>query len=95
MPLADTLKRRLEHDIKDENCVFDGDRLRVKISGDGTRLGKRCHVLTFGYSVVSKTMRQSPVQLLAIVKGPESYNTWAESLKDIISGLHGVDFSRG
>lgn len=80
-----TLEHRIKHDLHD--CVTDGDRIKIKISGDGTKLGKRCHVLTFGYSVILNSSRQSPVQLLAIIKGPESYETWKNALQDQISAL--------
>lgn len=85
-----TLSHRIEFDMQNNDCVFDDDTIRVKISGDGTRVGKRCHVLTFGYSIMCKSQRQSAVNLLAIIKGPESYETWKASLQDVITELSGI-----
>lgn len=45
--------RQMSASKQDEDILQDG-RIKVKISGDGTRIGKRIHVLNFVFSIIGE-----------------------------------------
>ena len=61
-------------------------KLRVKLSGDGTNVGKRLHVMNVTFTILdegSKAMAAEGNHIIAIIKEPEDYEKLAESLSDI------------
>ena len=87
--LEDRLTIRLSRllAISPEDAVFKQKKtLRVKLSGDGTRIGKRLHVTNFTFTILD----EGPIahtsegnHILAIVKVSEKYELLKLALEDI------------
>lgn len=61
-------------------------KVRVKLSGDGTNVGKRLHVVNITFTILeegSKAMTADGNHIIAIIKVPENYERLAEALADI------------
>lgn len=85
--LSNTLEMRIRQDFASGKLDRDSPIIRMKVAGDGTCIGKRMHVISFGYSLLNNAETQSAIQLLAVVKCPESYRALKESLSDVIADL--------
>ena len=51
-------------------------KLRVKLTGDGTKIGRKLHVVTFAFTLLeegSKAYGPTGNHCIAIVKEPEEY----------------------
>lgn len=83
-------------------CLLDPDMChllkdnvaKIKISGDGTRIGKRMHVLNFVYSLIGEDgcAGERGSYLIGIVKVPEKYECIKEGLKEIIQEVNGLKY---
>ena len=86
--LKDRLKIRISNLIKtscDPNSPFMQEKLiRVKLSGDGTKIGKRLHVIAFTFTLLDEHQATSANHILAVFKQPESYEYLKLALADII-----------
>ena len=62
------------------------DKIRIKLSGDGTWLGKRIHVVNFTFTLPDFPDAASAHgnNLIAIFRGSESYDQIKKSLRDIL-----------
>ena len=63
-------------------------KVRVKLTGDGTNIGKRLHVVNFGFTILDegdKAYSAAGNHCLAIFKEPESYDSLKKCLSDFIS----------
>ena len=61
-------------------------QIRVKLSGDGTWVGKRLHVVNFTFTIPDEgpmAYSSDGNHVLAILKVPESYESLANALEDI------------
>ena len=60
--------------------------VRVKVSGDGTKIGKRLHVVAFTFTVLEEDQPGSAAgnHILAVFKQPESYDSCKLALADLI-----------
>ena len=63
-----------------EVCGADGDLLQdhVKLSGDGTNIGKWLHVVKFTFTLLEEGSHAHSSQgnhILAVLKEPEKYDT--------------------
>ena len=63
--------------------------MNVKLSGDGTRIGKRLHVVLFTFTLLEEEQYCSTLgnHILAIFKQPESYESLKSALADIIADV--------
>ena len=62
-------------------------RVRIKLSGDGTNIGKRLHVICFTFTVLEeeeKTGSYEGNHILTVFKEPKSYDSLKNALADII-----------
>ena len=62
----------------------------VKLTGDGTRIGKHIHVVNFGFTLFDegdKVYSASGNHCLAIFKEPKTYELMKNALKDIVSEM--------
>ncbi len=62
-------------------------KLRVKLSGDGTKIGKRLHVINFTYVLLDegdKAYSYEGNHSLAIFREPENYEALQRALEDVI-----------
>ncbi len=59
--------------------------VRVKLSGDGTNIGKRLHVVNFGFTILEGDRAYSAAgnHCIAIFKEPEKYTSLKNALKDV------------
>ncbi|CAB4031444.1 Hypothetical predicted protein [Paramuricea clavata] len=61
-------------------------KIRVKLSGDATNVGKRLHVVNVTFTILdegSKAMSADGNHIIAIIKEPENYEKLLEALSDI------------
>ena len=94
--LEDRLHTRVKRLIKTSppNAPFLQDRqLKVKLSGDGTNIGKRLHVVGFTFTLLDENQACSSEgnHLLAVFKEPESYDSLKQALEDIIYEVEHLD----
>ena len=64
--------------------------MKIKISGDGTKVGKRINIVNITYTILNeknRAMSEKGNYLLAVIKTKESYDTLAESLSNIIEEM--------
>lgn len=85
--LSTTIAERINDEFASGRLEKDVSNIRIKLAGDGTKIGKRCHVVTFGYSIVNDRGDQPPVQLLAITKCPETYDAQKNALAEVIRDI--------
>lgn len=88
--LKDRLELRIKHLVTtttDPNVPFMREKtVRVKLSGDGTKIGKRLHVIVFTFTLLDENQATSAAgnHILAVFKQPESYDYLKLALVDII-----------
>ena len=66
--------------------LFQTKKVRVKLSGDGTNIGKRLHVINFTFTLLdegSVAYGYEGNHTLAVLKEPENYESLAKGLEDI------------
>ncbi len=63
-------------------------KVQVKLSGDGTKIGKRLRVVNFTFTLLdegSKAYSFEGNHILAIFKEPEKYDSLKQMLGDVIA----------
>ena len=84
-----SFKESLEEQIKrlQKNGVLDKDTtIKVKISGDGTNIGKRLKLENVTYTILNEkvaAMNEKGNYVLSIIKATENYDNLKESLADL------------
>ena len=76
----DSLRKQLTRIDLKENTI------KVKLSGDGTQIGKRLKIVNFTYTILNEkdlAMGEKGNYILAIIKTTESYENLQESLSDL------------
>ena len=76
--------------LRVSGLLENGKTIKIKISGDGTNIGKRLSVVNITYTILNEdkvAMSEKGNYLLAVIKAKESYETLAESLKDLIKEM--------
>ena len=92
-PLESRLRIRIEHLVKSsppDTEFLQTKRIRVKLSGDGTCIGKRLHVVCFTFTLLEESDKTGSFEgnhILAIFKTPESYGYLKKALEDIIKDV--------
>ena len=98
--LEDRLRIRVQHLLKslEPDAELNGNRvLRLKLSGDGTRIGKRLHVVMFTFTLLNegrKACSSEGNHILAVFKEPEKYESVMNALSDItaeVEKLNSID----
>ena len=62
-------------------------KIRIKLTGDGTKIGKRLHVVNVAFTLLDegeKAYSAAGNHCIAIIKEPESYESLKPALEDII-----------
>ena len=70
---------------KDEQFRTE-QKIRVKLSGDGTNIGKRLHVINFTFTLLdegSKAYSSDGNHVIAILKDEENYDSLQRGLADV------------
>lgn len=87
--VKERVKIRLEALLKNSspNDPFrQNSKICVKLSGDGTNIGKRLHVINVTFTILdegNKSMSADGNHLIAIIKETEDYDSLAQSMADI------------
>ena len=89
--LADSLKKELS-DPKREHLIQDG-KVRIKFSGDGTRVGERKNFVNIAYTIIGEDTCTSYEgnYLLGIAKCPESGDVLKETFEDLFEEFINLD----
>ena len=61
-------------------------KIRIKLTGDGIQIGKRLHVLNFGFTLLDDeetAYNAAGHHCIALIKEPEKYHSLTLSLEDI------------
>ncbi len=88
-PLEERLRVRVRHLLqtsRDDAPFLQDKKLRVKLSGDGTNIGKRLHVVSFTFTLLDEVETTASFEgshILAIFKEPEKYEKLEIALADI------------
>ena len=70
----------------DDSVVKTDHVVRIKLSGDGTNIGKRLSVESFTYTIVdADDLGYNGNHYFAIFKGPEKYEVLQTALSDLVS----------
>ena len=78
--------KNMQKKFPDNPCHLT-QKVRVKINGDGTNIGKRLHVVIIAFTVIDEgqaAMLSEGIHTIAILKTTESYDDLKTELKDII-----------
>lgn len=76
--------------LKVSGVIQDGERIKIKLSGDGTNIGKRISVVNITFTILNEktlAMSERGNYILAVLRTTESYDTLAESLSDIVKEM--------
>lgn len=68
-------------------------RIRVKISGDGTNIGKRLHVINVTFTLLDEGSQACSARgnhIIAMLKEPESYEQLKLGLEDIVAEINSL-----
>lgn len=68
-------------------------KVRVKLTGDGTNIGKRLHVVNFGFTILDEgeaAYSAAGNHCVAIFKEPESYEALKSALYDIVADVESL-----
>lgn len=66
--------------------IKDGETIKIKLSGDGTNIGKRLTVVNFTFAILNEkelAMGEKGNYVLAVIKTTETYDNLRESLADL------------
>ena len=84
----------------DDSQFKKDKRVRIKLSGDGTYIGKRLHVVNFTFTILDEGRRAFSVEgnyCLAIIQAEESYEGMKTALADIceeVERLHSIEVDK-
>ena len=83
--LSARLKECTKHLI-DNKKIHSGNVLRVKLSGDGTKICWKLNLINFTFTLLNEDTAMSPKgnHTTAIINGTENYDLLKMSLSDII-----------
>ena len=73
--------------LLENNMIHSGDVLRVKLSGDGTKICRKLNLINFTFTLLNEgNIAMSPKgnHTIAIINGTENYHHLKTSLSDII-----------
>ena len=97
--LEDRLRIRIGHLLTTGTgaAILRKKEVTVKLSGDGTHIGKRLHVLNFTFTVLEEGSRACSCEgnhILALLKEPENYDSLMKRLADLrneVAHLKAID----
>ena len=80
----------MEQKAPSDTCFRQKSIIRVKLTGDGTYIGPRQHIVTFGVTVLDEGSAAKSFagnHTVCIIRGPENYDSLSTSLKDVIEEI--------
>ena len=93
--LEDNLKVRLSKLSVENQSLKEAGKVRIKISGDGTSLGKRLHVVNVTFTLLDEgqlAQSERGNHLLAVLKVPEHYDDIALGLSDLLEEMSNLKY---
>lgn len=91
--IQQSIKERLEirlqallKSIPSNSAFKKNNKIRVKLSGDGTNIGKRLHVINVTFTILDESTKAASADgnhLVAVIKEPENYDKLSKALADI------------
>ena len=88
--------------LRSPNAEFiSKQQVRVKLTGDGTSIGKRLHVVNFGFMILDEhTVLQEITALQFVFKETGNYDLLKTAVQDIVAEIeslktirvNGIDF---
>ena len=88
--LKERLKLRLEHLVKKYPSIKEEPHIRVKITGDGTKVSRSMHILIIAFTILDGSENpNSPGgnHVLAMLNCQEKYEHLSEAVKDIANDI--------
>ena len=85
MKLKDSLTEQVTRLLK-EGKLHNFDSLKIKLSGDGTRVGKRLQLLNVTYTIINEgnvAMSEKGNYVIAVIKTKDDYEGIRESLAEL------------
>ena len=82
---ASRLEKRVKH-LQQQNLLKSNDTLKVKISGDGTKVCRKLNLINITFTLLNEgTIAMPPGgnHTIAIIKGTEDYDTLKTALSDL------------
>ncbi len=95
--LHDRLLLRVKHLLKTSSpdAPFrKNKKVRVKLSGDGTTIGKRLHVINFTFTLLDEGEQAYSAEgnhSLAMFREPETYESLQRALEDVITEVDNME----
>ncbi|XP_060081616.1 uncharacterized protein LOC132560929 [Ylistrum balloti] len=83
----------LSHKIKTDKNFAPAGKVKIKISGDGTNIGKRIHVVNVTFTIVNEE-RSASVRgnyPLAVIRTAEKYSDLVLGLSDLVKEVEELD----
>ena len=80
--------------LKCSGVINQGDTIKIKLSGDGTNIGKRLKIENITYTILNENnvaMSEKGNYMLAIIKMKETYENLRSSLGDLIAEMHNLN----
>ena len=82
------LVNRLSNSDQSNQDILSKNTIQIKISGDGTKFGKRIHIVNITFCIIGESCSGADGQyLLAILKVPEKYESMKSALSELISEI--------
>ena len=90
--IADGVQIKLEDSLKEQigrlkkQGALNSEKLKIKVSGDGTNIGKKLHVLNVTYTIINVeniAISEKGNYVSAIIKTKEDYNCIREILQNL------------
>ncbi|XP_048581436.1 uncharacterized protein LOC125561333 [Nematostella vectensis] len=89
-----SFKERLVEQIKSLRASgMVTDHVRIKLSGDGARMSRSSNFTLFSFAILNAPddlLSSKGTHTVAVINGPEKYETIAESLKDVLEEIDAV-----
>ena len=95
--LENRLRVRIEHLVEllsPESELLRSKKIRVKLSGDGTCISKRLHVVRFMLTILDESNKSGLFEdnhVLSMFKTPENYSSLKKALEDIIKDVERLE----
>lgn len=80
--------------LKAKGVLQAEEMIKIKLSGDGTNIGKRISVINITFTILNEknlAMSEKGNYLLAVIRTSESYDTLANSLADLIEEMKNLE----
>ena len=95
LSFKEKLEQRVKHLVKVDPAILQTCSLKVKITGDGTRVSRSMHVVVIRFSIIGTIERSNSPRgnhVLALVNTDENYDGLVEAMEDICRSIESTSF---